>query len=545
MAHPHRPPVWLPFLVLILIPIPSPAHAAPAWEDRTHNLRDTRFTTVAVDPHDSARVYAGSARAVYRTADHGRHWTEALRLHGDATAVRQLVIDPTNTRLVYAATDQGLYASVDDGRHWNRLFLGADSVERVCRVLWLSAAQPMELWLGTEGGLFRSADGGASWQREGSMLHRRAIIDIAAHPDEPRTRYVLADAGCYKTTDDGQTWERLLVQAVVESDDPDDLNDLIDEATADDDPDAPPLSPHMLTSIDIDPKAPEHLYVGSQHGLYVSEDGGQTWQRAPATGLLADQIEDVLVVRASPPAVYTATPQGIFRYDPVRHSWQSLNEGLTARRAQTLAFHPADRTLWTAVTGGLFTLDLAHEPAPLATGLLADDVLGIFAHEPAIRQVQEVAIRYAEVHPGKIARWRRQAAMQALLPTVSFGTKYDRSTDTHYDEGTYPHFQVVPVYSHGFNWDVGVSWSLGKLLWNGDQTSIDTRSRLTTQLREEMLDQINRFYYERRRVQSALALEPAADMRGSVEQALRLQELTAQIDALTGGWFSQELERSK
>ena len=91
-------------------------------------------------------------------------------------------------------------------------------------------------------------------------------------------------------------------------------------------------------------------------------------------------------------------------------------------------------------------------------------------------------------------------------------------------------------------WNVGLSWHLGELLWNNDQTSIDTRSRLTTQLRNDILDQVNRFYYERRRLQSTMALEPAADMRAGVEQELHLQELTAQLDALTGGWFSRALD---
>ena len=58
------------------------------------------------------------------------------------------------------------------------------------------------------------------------------------------------------------------------------------------------------------------------------------------------------------------------------------------------------------------------------------------------------------------------------------------------------------------------------------------------QLRDDILNEVTRYYYERRRLQIDLAMNPPRDRSKELEKELRLQELTAYIDALTGGYFS-------
>jgi phosphoribosylaminoimidazole (AIR) synthetase len=64
-------------------------------------------------------------------------------------------------------------------------------------------------------------------------------------------------------------------------------------------------------------------------------------------------------------------------------------------------------------------------------------------------------------------------------------------------------------------------------------------------LRDKVLSEVTRLYFERRRVQVEMLLSPKRDTMGQVKQQLRLMELTASIDALTGGAFSQALKRIK
>ncbi|MFH1767939.1 MAG: hypothetical protein ABH858_02100, partial [Candidatus Omnitrophota bacterium] len=87
-------------------------------------------------------------------------------------------------------------------------------------------------------------------------------------------------------------------------------------------------------------------------------------------------------------------------------------------------------------------------------------------------------------------------------------------------------------------------WNMGELIWNDDQTSIDTRSKLMVELRDDIMNEVTRTYFERRRLQIEILTSPPRDLKVSLEKELRLQELTADIDALTGGYFSEQLENN-
>ena len=64
-------------------------------------------------------------------------------------------------------------------------------------------------------------------------------------------------------------------------------------------------------------------------------------------------------------------------------------------------------------------------------------------------------------------------------------------------------------------------------------------SSLGVQLRNDILDDLRRVYYERKRLQFELMANPPKDMNGKFEKELRLQELTQAIDDLTGNYFSE------
>ena len=143
-----------------------------------------------------------------------------------------------------------------------------------------------------------------------------------------------------------------------------------------------------------------------------------------------------------------------------------------------------------------------------------------------------------------IRRWRRQAALKALLPTLSLD--YDRDHDTYLNgigSTTNPSFdRIIRTDDPSKSLGVSVNWNLSELIWNDDQTSIDTRSRLLVQLRDDVLNDVTRTFFERRRLQVELLTDPPANPKIQLEKELRLQELTALIDGLTGGWFSQQLD---
>ena len=97
------------------------------------------------------------------------------------------------------------------------------------------------------------------------------------------------------------------------------------------------------------------------------------------------------------------------------------------------------------------------------------------------------------------------------------------------------------------DWGVTLAWDLGDIVWNNYEDDVDTRARLDTQMRFDLLDEVARVYFERRRVQHEL-MAPALSKEEAFQRNLRLSELTATLNSYTGGWFLrrvQELAESK
>jgi hypothetical protein len=81
-----------------------------------------------------------------------------------------------------------------------------------------------------------------------------------------------------------------------------------------------------------------------------------------------------------------------------------------------------------------------------------------------------------------------------------------------------------------------LSWELGELLYHPEEIDVSTEMRRTIELRDDVLDELNQLYFDRRRARVAAALA-GAGTPDAAREALRAEELAAGIDAWTGGWF--------
>ena len=512
------------FLIAVLfLGVHSVSFADEVWEDVTHGIPENDFRAVAVYPKDGNGIYVGSSKSLYRSVDGGGTWRKILSLHGTLKEVHQIQITPQE---IWVASDSGLYDSFDKGETWEKSFgaLGGKGE----RVLSIALGKEGIMWAGTGGGLFQSEDRGRNWSRVPGALSNQEIIFIAT--DRGGKVFAATPSGLYRSTDLAENWERIFVTSVAEK-----KGEGSDEGGEEDTEESETDSSRVL-SIWIRNGNPEEIILGTRKGVFHSTDDGKQWTRV---GEEREMTVNALFEQGG--VLYAATEKGVFAF---KDKWEDLSQGLTQGQVNALTGMSHPLTLWAAGRGGIFRRKEEVSFAGLKEND-ADKVLHYFDQEPSIQEIQEAAIRYAEVHPEKIALWRKAASRKAYLPTLSTGVDLDNNRNTAIDTGgtTQPDFFIVGPDDRNFNWDVNLSWDLGELIWNGDQTSIDVRSRLMVELRDDVLDEVTRLYFERRRLQITLLLEPPETVREKVEKTLRLSELTAGIDALTGNYLSRAIDR--
>ena len=242
-------------------------------------LEDTRHIgKVRIHPQNPDLVYvaalghahgANKQRGVYRSTDGGKTWEQVLFVNKDIGA-HDLAMDPNNPRILYAALWRtrrmphtlqsggegcGLFKSTDGGDTWTEITrrpgLPAGPVGKIG--VTVSGATPDRVWAIVEaedGAVFRSDDGGNSWQRlcEERELRKRPWYyqHICADPQDAETVWVLNES-CFKSNDGGRTFDKV--------------------ATAHGDH-------HDLW---FDPHNSQRMIMGDDGGACVTFNGGETW----------------------------------------------------------------------------------------------------------------------------------------------------------------------------------------------------------------------------------------------------------------------------
>jgi len=228
---------------------------------------------------------------------------------GRIAAIDAVASDPN--RIVIGAATGGVWISDNGGVTWDPVF----DEEAVASIgaLAINQSNPDIIWVGTGesnvrnstsvgAGVYKSVDGGQSWQLMG-LPNSERIDRIALHPSDPDIVYVAAmgtlwgpnsERGVYKTTDGGETWDRILY---------------VDQLTG-------------ATDIKMDPTNPDKLYAGMWQfrrwpyffksggpgsAMYISYDAGKTWkQKTEEDGLPAGELGRMVfgISPAEPKRVY-------------------------------------------------------------------------------------------------------------------------------------------------------------------------------------------------------------------------------------------------
>lgn len=181
-----------------------------------------------------------------------------------------------------------------------------------------------------------------------------------------------------------------------------------------------------------------------------------------------------------------------------------------------------------------------------------DEVLAEFAAEPDIRAVQAMAQEYSMTRPDLVENWLKASKRAFLLPSMSLTYRKeldlserdewaDVDTETKAWQDEWQRREDTVTGENDDTYQVSLRWRLDKLVMSSEQIRVISESQDVVKLRDKVLDEVTRLYFDRRRLQVDLLLNPPGDLKKQIEDELRLQEMSANLDALTGGTFSASL----
>jgi photosystem II stability/assembly factor-like uncharacterized protein len=309
MARVRLGPAWpgLIFtMVLFLFGYSPEAHAQTIDSERFGSLTyrhigppGNRLAAVAGIPGDPNVIYAGAASGgIWKTTDGGTHW-EPIFDDQEVSSVSALAVAASDPNVVWAGTGEtfirsnisignGIYRSTDAGRSWQHM--GLEETGRIGRVI-IDPRNPDVVYAAAMGhaygpqqdrGVYRTTDGGETWERVLFVDEDTGASDIAMDPNNPRILFAgmwrleirtwgrtsgSTNGGIFRSTDGGTTWERLEGNGL-----PTTTTGKIGLAIA------PSNSDRVYALIETSDGEPREGRETESGVLWSSDDGGDSWR---------------------------------------------------------------------------------------------------------------------------------------------------------------------------------------------------------------------------------------------------------------------------
>ncbi|MBI5527048.1 MAG: hypothetical protein HY897_11995 [Deltaproteobacteria bacterium] len=163
--------------------------------------------------------------------------------------------------------------------------------------------------------------------------------------------------------------------------------------------------------------------------------------------------------------------------------------------------------------------------------------------EPEIAEVQRAAARTAGFDLGRAASWKRRAANTAWLPEVSVRAKKESFSNDGERFNTESPYQTF-VVGEGVFFEVSARWSLDALVFDRKELDASREAGAVFADYRKLMEEVGRLYFARRALLSEMAAGGLAAEQAAAKK-LKADEITAMLDALSGGFFSRELSKKK
>jgi hypothetical protein len=323
-------------------------------------------------------------------------WTGSGPLGGER--VNGIAVDPFDPATAYVAT-RGIFKSSDGGRSWQSL---ADYWVEAVAIHPAASATLYAAQCGSSG-IVKSTDGGLTWAAAGSGLANRCVTSLAIDPLNPSTIYAGTNEGVFRSTDGGASWRSIRSG----------MDFLLN-----------------VLALAIDPVSPSTIYAGALlEGVFKSTNRGDRWNAASSglptipnpfvpSVLHPPTIEALAVDPVSPSTLYAGAslPAGLFRSTNGAASWTTITPPAGGASVYTLVLDPSasgtvyagflsfsGSGVWRSQDGGASWSSFSHGLSESSVTALAIDRSGTHL--------------YAGTFPGEVFAYRiATPRLRILLP---------------------------------------------------------------------------------------------------------------------------------
>ena len=253
-------------------------------------LTSGRIGDLAVHPENNGTYYAAvSSGGVWKTVNSGTTWTPVFDSQG-SYSIGCITMDPGNPQVLWVGSGEnnsqrsvgygdGVYKSVDGGKTWKNM--GLQESEHI-GMIWIDPRNSQRVFVASQGplwaaggerGLFKTEDGGETWEKSLFISSNTGVSEILADPENPDIMYAAAyqrrrriwtlldggpESGIHKSVDGGATWKEMTTGI--------------------------PAVDKGRIGLAVSPADPSVVYAvieaaGDEGGFFKSSDRGQTWKK--------------------------------------------------------------------------------------------------------------------------------------------------------------------------------------------------------------------------------------------------------------------------
>jgi photosystem II stability/assembly factor-like uncharacterized protein len=305
------------------------SHDGGATWTASGDMNGQSVRALAQSRSNPAILVAGTLKGVFRSEDKGQHWSEISPPgSGEIREVESIAIDPYDPKTIYAGTWHLPWKTTDGGANWHNTKEGLIDDSDVFSII-IDPSRPTVIYTSACSGIYRSDNAGELYRKvQGIPSTARRTRVLEQDPSNRSVVYAGTTEGLYRTTDDGVNWSRITGPDVI-------INDIY-----------------------VNPKNPQHVLLATDRsGVLLSNDGGATFSASNA-GFSQRQVAAILADTKHEGTIYAGVLNdkgygGVFVTEDGGSTWQQRSNGLNGKDVFTLA-QADDGTLLAGTNHGIY-----------------------------------------------------------------------------------------------------------------------------------------------------------------------------------------------